>query len=157
MAKIEYSTVGSAKAAVVLNMCLKKGLSMSASKLGKLMIMIKGRLLAQSGKFFFIENIEYRNGNLMVRAINKDYSEKIDEVTEPLWEMFDLRENEKQIAEEVISQYGDKEAEAFDNLEPMQKMAQYCKKYKRIYVPVAIIREAFKGDICDEAEKEEIE
>lgn len=140
---ITYRTLASAKAARVVNLCLQNGYDISTVKADKLMVLFKCIMLGRYNKAPFRENIEYRNGHLQVRGVEKDLIAGATGFKEKIWEIIPLLEQEEKVLEEMVADYGQLNAFEIEQIAGLQKIAQYCEKKKIIRVPETLIRYVF--------------
>ena len=147
---IYYRSLASAKAAKAVNLCLEKGCSISTAKLDRLMVLFKCIMIGKYNKEPFRENIELRNGKLVVRGIERDFLVGATGFNEKLSEIIPFLELEGKVLKKVIEIYGDLEAFEIEKISGIESLTKLCEKKKIIRVPRHFIEMIFsKEGACD--------
>ncbi len=109
---------------IVVNKCLKKGISINTIKLEKLLVLMQIECIKLSKKPLFKEDIEVWDCGPMIMQVDREFIGGAIEITEPYDEYIALLDAENMAVNNILRMYGEKDAFQLNKVSSMKKLCE---------------------------------
>ena len=133
---------------VVINKCLSRGLSLTAPKLQKLLVVMQGTCLAEYDKEMFKEEVLAWSCGVAIKEVYSDFKDYNFKESEKLQAYVVLLDYEDIIIDEVLDKFGDKDAITINADYRLSKLVKmFYEEGKSNIIPKNIIKDIFADDL----------
>lgn len=133
---------------IVINKCASLGYDLTAPKLQKLLVVMQGTCLAKYGKELFKEEVLAWSCGVAIKEVNADFKNHNFRESQRLQAYVVLLEYEDDILDEVLKEFGNKDAITISADYRLIKLVKlFYEEGKSNIIPKNIIKDIFANEL----------